>query len=128
MLDSYRRSNTTTEELGEMTKTNNPEEINIDSDESDDEQTVEEGTTSFIRFSLVVGTVSVVSLFDRIHFWDNSKICANMRSHWWFRFRFIKIRYLHASLASARDKISRVEDWCTRQISARGHQLKKRAK
>ncbi len=26
-----------------MVKTNNPEEINIDTDESDDEQTVEEG-------------------------------------------------------------------------------------
>ncbi|XP_013420306.1 pre-mRNA-splicing factor SYF1 [Lingula anatina] len=37
------RSNTTEEELGEMTKTNNPEEINIDEDfESDEEETVEE--------------------------------------------------------------------------------------
>ena len=36
------RSNTTEEELGEMTKTHNPEEINIDDDfESDDEETVE---------------------------------------------------------------------------------------
>lgn len=39
---SFVRSDTTTEELGEMVKTNNPNEINIDSDESDDEETIEE--------------------------------------------------------------------------------------
>ena len=35
------RSDTTTEELGELTKTNNPEEINIDTDESDSDQEIE---------------------------------------------------------------------------------------
>ena len=37
------RSNATDEELGEITKTNNPEEINIDDDEfdTDEEKTVE---------------------------------------------------------------------------------------
>ena len=37
----FYRSNTTNEELGEMVKTNNPEEINIDTDESDEEEEVE---------------------------------------------------------------------------------------
>lgn len=32
------RSTTTDEELGELTKTHNPEEINIDEDSDDDEQ------------------------------------------------------------------------------------------
>eukprot|EP00918_Siedleckia_nematoides_P090048 GHVU01197927.1.p1 GENE.GHVU01197927.1~~GHVU01197927.1.p1 ORF type:complete len:741 (+),score=135.56 GHVU01197927.1:233-2455(+) len=36
------RSDTTTDELGELTKTNNPEEINIDEDESDEDETIEE--------------------------------------------------------------------------------------
>jgi len=36
------RSSTTQEELGEMTKTNNPEEINIDDDaETDEDETIE---------------------------------------------------------------------------------------
>jgi pre-mRNA-splicing factor SYF1 len=41
---SFVRSNITEEELGELTRTNNPEEINIDSDDddSDEEQKVEE--------------------------------------------------------------------------------------
>ena len=36
------RSNATDEELGELTKTNNPDEINIDEGDSDDEGEVEE--------------------------------------------------------------------------------------
>ncbi|KAK6195762.1 hypothetical protein SNE40_001120 [Patella caerulea] len=36
------RSSTTTEELGELTKTNNPEEIDIDEFESDEEEEIEE--------------------------------------------------------------------------------------
>ncbi|XP_050403094.1 pre-mRNA-splicing factor SYF1 [Patella vulgata] len=36
------RSSTTTEELGEMTKTNNPEEIDIDEFESDEDEEIEE--------------------------------------------------------------------------------------
>jgi len=35
------RSETTEEELGEMTKTNNPEEIDIDEDETDEDEQVE---------------------------------------------------------------------------------------
>ena len=41
------RSNTTDEELGEMTKTNNPEEINIDS-ENESEGEAPQGMTSFL--------------------------------------------------------------------------------
>ena len=37
------RSNTTTEELGELTKEANPEEINIDTDDSSDEDQEIEG-------------------------------------------------------------------------------------
>lgn len=40
---SVHRSNTTDEELGEMTKTTNPDEINIDSDFSSDEDENIEG-------------------------------------------------------------------------------------
>jgi pre-mRNA-splicing factor SYF1 len=36
------RSNATHEELGQLTKTNNPEEINIDEDVSDDDEAIEE--------------------------------------------------------------------------------------
>jgi pre-mRNA-splicing factor SYF1 len=38
------RSETTDEELGEMTKTNNPEEINIDDEGSTDEDEQVEGS------------------------------------------------------------------------------------
>ncbi|KAK2191583.1 hypothetical protein NP493_50g00055 [Ridgeia piscesae] len=36
------RSDATQEDLGDLVKTNNPEEINIDDDEDTDEETVEE--------------------------------------------------------------------------------------
>ena len=45
LLHVYYRSNTTTEELGEMTKTTNPDEINIDEDYSTDEEEEVEGKT-----------------------------------------------------------------------------------
>ena len=35
------RSDTTHDELGDLVKTNNPEEINIDDDDTDEEETVE---------------------------------------------------------------------------------------
>ena len=57
MLYIY-RSNTTEEELGEMTKTTNPDEINIDEDYSSDEDEEIEGKiisiTLYYMFLLVV--------------------------------------------------------------------------
>ena len=35
------RSNTTEQDLGDMVKTNNPEEINIDEDDTDEDEVVE---------------------------------------------------------------------------------------
>ena len=43
------RSSTTNEELGEMTKTNNPEEILLDSDVETDEEKEAEGKFCFSR-------------------------------------------------------------------------------
>ena len=54
---SFVRSDATEEELGEMVKTNNPEEINIDSDESDDEETVEEVEKQYVP-SQVFGSLA----------------------------------------------------------------------
>jgi hypothetical protein len=42
-FDNKCRSSTTAEELGEMTKTNNPEEIQLDSDVDTDEEKEAEG-------------------------------------------------------------------------------------
>lgn len=60
-----RRSTTTDEELGELTKTHNPEEINIDEDSDDDEQ-VEGGLLLLFCFCH--------ALFISSQFWRRHKI------------------------------------------------------
>ena len=55
------RSDTTHDELGDLVKTNNPEEINIDDDDTDEEETVEgEGVVS--KLHIVRGHVETTQL------------------------------------------------------------------
>lgn len=57
------RSNTTDEDLGEYTKTTNPDEINIDDDFDTDEEEEIEGTVANFSFSGFIRQIYIDSIF-----------------------------------------------------------------